>query len=291
MSTQLQIVDVRTTTGDSAFLLYNDSVSILYDTGFGFNGDALADRIADVLGDRQLDYILLTHSHYDHCLGAPYVTRRYPNAQVVAGEYTAYVFTRPSAIATMKKLDRACARQYKKYKYEFLGEELKVDIVLKDGESIRVGDKTFVAVNTPGHTKCCVAFYEAQERLLLSTETLGIYSREGVMPIILVSFEKALASMDKMLSLDLNKILIPHLGVIEGEELKDYLNRAKSDCIAIRDYILNCLNSGMRKSKIVKSFSREFLSGYIGETYPPKAAKLNTSLMVDLVEREYLAHK
>ena len=62
----IRITDVRPTMGDSAFLLDDGKTAILYDTGFAFTGPALAVNVKKVLGERSLDYIFLTHSHYDH---------------------------------------------------------------------------------------------------------------------------------------------------------------------------------------------------------------------------------
>jgi metal-dependent hydrolase (beta-lactamase superfamily II) len=52
------------------FLIDDGKTSILYDTGFGFTGDKVANNIKAVLKERKLDYIFLTHSHYDHALGS-----------------------------------------------------------------------------------------------------------------------------------------------------------------------------------------------------------------------------
>ena len=71
----IKITDVRCRKGDAAFLIDDGKTSILYDTGFGFTGFAIADKVKAVLGDRKLDYIFLSHSHYDHALGAPYVVK------------------------------------------------------------------------------------------------------------------------------------------------------------------------------------------------------------------------
>ena len=68
----ITVTDVRVVSGDCAFLLDNGTTSVLYDTGFAFNGYAIAENIKKVLGSRKLDYILLTHSHYDHVLAADY---------------------------------------------------------------------------------------------------------------------------------------------------------------------------------------------------------------------------
>ncbi len=46
----LKITDVRPMSGDSGFLLDNGETSILYDTGFGFTGDRLAENVKKCLG-------------------------------------------------------------------------------------------------------------------------------------------------------------------------------------------------------------------------------------------------
>ena len=88
----LKITDVRANPGDSAFLINDGITAILYDSGFAFTGYAVADNIKSALGERTLDYIFLTHSHYDHALGSVYAKKYWPSAKVVAGEYATKIF-------------------------------------------------------------------------------------------------------------------------------------------------------------------------------------------------------
>lgn len=92
--TNITVTDVRCEKGDAAFLIDDGKTSILYDTGFGFTGYKVAENIKAVLKDRKLDYIFLTHSHYDHALGSAYILRHYPEAKVVAGKYAVGIFER-----------------------------------------------------------------------------------------------------------------------------------------------------------------------------------------------------
>ena len=115
---ELKITDVRVHKGDSAFLIDDGDTAILYDTGFAFTGYAVADKIKAILGERKLDYILLTHSHYDHALGSAYALKYWPDAKVVAGEYVTKIFAKPSARAVMRDLDRKVAKQCNIDNYE-----------------------------------------------------------------------------------------------------------------------------------------------------------------------------
>ena len=103
---KLKITDVRAVVGDSGFLLDDGETAILCDSGFGFTGEAVAENIRKALGDRKLDYILLTHSHYDHVLGSTHIKARFPEAKIVAGVHAQAVFAKEKARRIMGELDR-----------------------------------------------------------------------------------------------------------------------------------------------------------------------------------------
>ena len=171
----ITITDVRAVPGDSAFLIHNEKCAILYDSGFAFSGVAVLDNIKQVLGDRRLDFILLTHSHYDHVLGVPNLLEAYPNVKVVASAYAAHIFTRASAKQTMRELNKKAAQHLGLPPKDHLIEKLRVDIPVKDGDIIDCADLRFRVIALPGHTKCSVGYYLEENNLLLGVETLGVY--------------------------------------------------------------------------------------------------------------------
>lgn len=182
-----RITDMRVHPGDSAYLIEWEDTAILYDSGFGFTGRRLAEKLRRHLGSRTLDYIFLSHSHYDHVLGSAEVLKIYPDAQVVAGEYTAAVFRREGALRKMEELDRKFAARIGIADYEFPGGGLRVDRTVREGDIVRTGAHSWRVLELPGHTKCSVGFYCPEEKLLLSSETLGVYDgRDRIVPAFLV---------------------------------------------------------------------------------------------------------
>ena len=135
----IQISDMRVHPGDSAFLVDDGKTAILYDSGYGFTGQALAKKLRDRLGARKLDYIFLTHSHYDHAYGSAYVLQEYPDTKVCAGEYAARIFTKDGAKATMRDLDTKMARSCGVDTYVDLLDKLRVDLPLQDGQVVEQG--------------------------------------------------------------------------------------------------------------------------------------------------------
>jgi glyoxylase-like metal-dependent hydrolase (beta-lactamase superfamily II) len=109
-------------------------------------GDKLAENIKNILGDRPLDYIFLTHSHYDHVLGSVYVKKHYTQAKIVAGEYAAKIYEKPTAKALMRELDQIYVLAQGISEYEDLIDNLSVDISVKDNDILVAGDMTFEVI-------------------------------------------------------------------------------------------------------------------------------------------------
>ncbi len=285
---KLNITDVRVNLGDSAFLLDDGNTAILYDTGFGFTGYTVADKIKQALGERKLDYIFLTHSHYDHALGSAYILRRYPEAIVVAGKYAASIFPREGARKVMEELDRKCAQRCGVEYGEFLGDELRVDIAAEDGDVITAGDMRFTVLNLVGHTKCSVGYYCEERELLLSSETVGVYDGgELIVPSFLVSYEESLKSIDRMLSLKINQLLSPHLGILNEQQTKFFLDHCKQSAIDSAEFIASRIKNGLSAEAITADFKQQYHRGYIKEIYPEDAIDLNTSIMIELIRKEF----
>jgi len=94
-------------------------------------------------GDLRL--ILLTHGHFDHIQGVASAREAYPGAQVCIGaEDKGYLSGEEPAIP-----GRAMAR----------GNPVTPDRLLKDGDTLTLGESTLRVVATPGHTRGGVCFY------------------------------------------------------------------------------------------------------------------------------------
>lgn len=284
----LKVHDVRVLPGDSAFLIDNGHTSVLIDTGFGFTGEGVAENVRKHLGARPLDYIFLTHSHYDHVLGAPHLARAYPDVKIVAGEYAAGIFQRPGAKAVMRDLDAKAAQKFGAGAYQDLTDELRVDIPVKDGDAVHAGSLEFVAVGLPGHTRCSVGFYLPSHKFLVAVETLGVYFGEGsYMPAYLVGYQMAMDSFEKARRLDVEHILSPHYGLLGKEESRRFLEESQAVsrqvAIDVRDILLA---GGTDEDAVEHVRQTRYAAQRVKEVQPVDAFNLNTSIMVALIRKE-----
>ena len=233
----------------------------------------------------------MTHSHYDHALGSAYICARYPDVKVVAGEYAVKIFAKPTARAVMRDLDRKFAVRCGTAEYEDLIDELKVDVPVRDGDVIHAGTMDFTVVELPGHTKCSVGYYLASEKLLLSSETLGVYDGgEMVVPSYLVGYQMTLNSIAKAEMLDIEHILLPHFGLLDREKTAFYLSNCRKNAAETADKIRSILKSGGSHDDAVAWFRDAYYRDGVPAIYPEDAMMLNTNIMVSLIEKELLGN-
>jgi glyoxylase-like metal-dependent hydrolase (beta-lactamase superfamily II) len=106
------ITEVTDCHGGECHLVKYDGGATLCDTGFAFTAPAVANNIRKALGGNALDSIMLTHAHYDHAGGAPYIKAAFPEANLIVNELTAKILTRPGALRTMREMTDAARTEF-----------------------------------------------------------------------------------------------------------------------------------------------------------------------------------
>ena len=103
----------------------------------------VSDKMLEFIGDAQLEYILLTHGHFDHIGGVADIKEKF-GAKVVIG-----------------KPDEGMLSSGKLSLASFLGNfqtNTEADITVEDGDTITLGETVISVISTPGHTKGGVCY-------------------------------------------------------------------------------------------------------------------------------------
>lgn len=112
-------------------------------------------QMMDLIGDTELEYILLTHGHYDHIGGVKGIKERL-GAKVVISD-------KDASMLCSSKLSLAAFTGAKH-------SNVDADILVNDGDSITLGDLDIKVLATPGHTKGSVCYLV--ENSLFAGDTL-----------------------------------------------------------------------------------------------------------------------
>lgn len=282
-----EIFNVGAVRGSEAFLLINDNSTALIDSGFAFCADEMIENINKRLNGRQLDNILLTHSHYDHASGVPYCREKWPEVKVYGAAYAKRVFERAGALKTIREMNDNAAAIFGKPEYRKLDSGLSIDIAVSDGDEIEIGEMKFRVIETPGHTMDCISFWCADEKLLISSETIGYpLLPHKVSPTFLVGYQISVDSVRKLKALGAEKQLVSHLGVFEKEFIDEFLFKSEIWMEKTKNMILDAHYAGKTPEEIREVLKNEFYRGEIIPLQPEKAFDLNSYYMVNMIIKE-----
>lgn len=100
-------------------------------------------KMLEFIGDAQLEYILLTHGHFDHIGGVAEIRDQF-GAKIVIGKPDA-------GMLSSGRLSLAA--------FSFTHQNnTEADITVEDGDTLTLGDTVITVMATPGHTKGGVCY-------------------------------------------------------------------------------------------------------------------------------------
>lgn len=196
---------------DAAIYLINfDGHAALVDAGCGNSTGRLFKNIEDCgIRPEQIEYLLITHCHFDHTGGAQAVMSR-TNCQAVAHALDAPYLEEGD--------DRVTAARW----YGASLEPFMIDLKLTgDREEIYLGQKVISAVHIPGHTPGSVAYFLESEglKVLFGQDVHGPLNES-----LHSNRQDYIKSLNLLISLEADILCEGHYGIFRGkEEIEDFI--------------------------------------------------------------------
>ena len=285
----LPVACVGKARGGEAWLLEGGQGALLFEAGFGFCAPGLVGAVEKRCPGRAPQAILLSRSHYDHALGSGYCRSAWPETRVAASALCGQIFARPGARAVMEELDESAALQAHCPPRPGAARGLGVDLPMEDGARLELAGVELQALAMPGHTRCSMSYFLPQYGLLLSSETLGVWSGTGtrVLPTCLVGGEMTFASIRKARALGAEALLLPHGGVIRGAECGVFLREGELAVEEAIERVLAARRAGKSRGEILACYRTWFYPPSAREAQPEKAFLLNAGYTIRMILREF----
>ena len=244
-----------------AFLL-TSKTPVLFDAGVTAMGPQYLKDIRTHLGNAdRLGYILLTHSHFDHCGACPFLKRKIQGLKIAASAHAAKILEKPSAVELMRTLSSTFEKNFR----DIIGNEdvsftpVAVDLILRDGDELDYGGGWKVRViETPGHTKDSLSYYIPRIKTLIAGEAVGIYNNSEIQPEFSSSYIDYMASLEKLATLDIDILAMAHVHILTGDDARKHIGRSIESTVSFKKRIENYLDmfNGDRE-RVVEAILRE----------------------------------
>ncbi len=262
--------------------LFQGDATVLLDAGMSFTAPFIFQQLEELLGiPPALEWVYITHLHYDHCGGIPYFKRRIPSLKAGGSEYAAELIKREKVVNLLTRLNEEVALQAR----ENYGISLPSDIqfepfsfsrTIKEGDIIDTGRFHIRVLDVPGHTKCSVAYFVEELEALSAGEAVGVPFLTGeVQPEFLSSYDAYLHSLYRMRDLQPRFICLAHGGVISDKKAREYMNESIRATEAFREKVEKLLRRYGDEKRVVEIIAAE-------EYTPQKTTQPRTPYMLNL---------
>jgi glyoxylase-like metal-dependent hydrolase (beta-lactamase superfamily II) len=274
-------------------LLIGDNYTALVDCGMAFCADTTIQNVKNVLDGRlgkPLDFIFITHTHYDHMGALPFFRKEWPLVRLITSEVGAAVLLKDTPRRVIRELSAIAAAKYNAIFDDTYNDDVfHADIIVKDGSTVQLGGISVEVLETPGHTRDSLSFFIPELELLIINETPGVLLPDGnVYPAYLTSYNDAINSLEKCRHIPFKYLSLPHRGIATEEETKSFFDKALEANIACRDFILEIAEKNPDEDEMISMYTQKYGNDMLYSYQPKEAFITNARATIFCTLREFL---
>lgn len=251
------------------FLVSDGSEGAIFEGGVGAVGPLVKEQLARLdVGADTVKQVIITHAHPDHVMAVPVFRAMFGGVAVCASKAAAKTLGIEKAIGFFSKVDGMLTEALIKagsikeeHRPEPLTEkQIAVDKILSDGDTVKVGQRRFDVLATPGHSDCSLSFHESAARLLIISDATGYYVPECsyFWPNYFTDYGAYVESIRRLVALDAEILCLSHNAVVKGADaVKAYFEGAVAATEAYHERIVAEAAAGKAPDEISRQLGIE----------------------------------
>ena len=176
---------------------------VLIDSGLGGDGRRIASLLAQLLGERRLSAIILTHRHIDHSGGAA----------ELSAKFSTEVFTSPIEADSLIQGDQittgaiSFGMPITRIPAKTLGFDSSFDI----------GDGVLKVIHTPGHTSGSICLYHEKTNSIFTGDVVFAHGSVGRWDLPTGDYNQLVQSIEKLKTMDIKNLYPGHGPFVEED--------------------------------------------------------------------------
>jgi len=189
---------------DSNIYVFSGKNPTIVDCGTGLMNDYVIKEINNIIKLSSIKQIIITHEHFDHCGGVKRIHE--------LSNKNALIFCHVDASEKIEHGESMFARM--------LGgvmPNIPVDIKLKEGDDVNIGNSKFQVIHTPGHSPGSMCLYDTYSKSLISGDTVFSFGSFGRYDFEGGSLSLLKSSIEKLSKFDIKNLYPGHMDYVEDE--------------------------------------------------------------------------
>ncbi|MBM4089408.1 MAG: MBL fold metallo-hydrolase [Planctomycetes bacterium] len=251
------------------YLIRGKTEGMIVEGGISAIGPLLSRQLAQLgIGPGFVRRAVVTHAHPDHVMAIPLLRELFPGITVTASALAAEVLGMEKAVSFFRQIDSMVTDALSRLKafgdkpapVPLAGNRIVVDEIVREGDTIRVEDSSWLVLETPGHSDCSISLHNAARRTLVISDASGYYMSliETWWPNYFTSYAAYMASLERLSSLEAEVLCLSHNGAICGAEaVRDYFAGALACTRQYHDHIVAEARAGRTARQIAEALGEE----------------------------------
>lgn len=185
------------------------------------------------LGLEAPDMLIAVHGHFDHAGSAYRWKREFPDVKLAGSRAAADALRDPGGVEGYRRSMNSATENpfflqiYSEAESAPEIEPVELDLILKEGDKLDLGELELKVFETPGHSDCSLSLFHEKSGTVFASDACGLPLSSGrIWPTAFVNREKYLISLEKIMSLGAENLCTGHLPPLKGaQRVERYLRK------------------------------------------------------------------
>lgn len=229
----------------SIYLIQGDQFSVLVEAGLSITAPQVIGQLKHLeIDPSSLKYLILTHTHADHVMGAPLIKKAFPQIKITGVSQAADLLSKKKIIDFFIREDAYTSNRLVDFKAvgpdtpQPILRPFAIEKIISPGDTLDPGGLSLHVLDAPGHCRGGISLWEPLEKILFCSDSLGFHlPPEKFVSNFYVDYDDFLKTFETLCALGPRWICPGHSGAYGGDAAAQFMAGSRRELNWITDYV------------------------------------------------------